>query len=231
MVESRGWSKNKYYHRVGGAATKANDTTRQRAVEDLLSEWRRSRDLGVGLHGYMESVLRRVCRGSDLGFLEDDVTGSVNALDASAVRSCVRYVIEVLKWRPVAAELPIFDEEASIAGTVDALFVDPTGSPVLLDWKRAAVSTGDVYGKCLQYPGFSSYGNSRYWKYAFQLNFYRVILARKYNLRAREMYVIAFPPDTGTFEVLGIPIVLHIDDHYQQIVEGVNNVQDKDEIK
>jgi ATP-dependent exoDNAse (exonuclease V) beta subunit len=106
-------------------------------------------------------------------------------------------------WR---TEWCVFDDEYKIAGSIDMLFKLPTGEFAIYDWKRSAeIRTENPYQS--GYPPLDHIPDSNYWHYALQLNIYRYILRRLYDIRADEMYIIVLHPDTGRYRRMALPVM------------------------
>lgn len=236
MVSSAGWSRNKYKMEIDRRCTAIAPEApknKQLCATALLDVWRETREKGVDLHAYIENILQRQLHSEhkidrSIAFEKLDVDHfnlspssiavNVSMADRIAVNCCLKYITNDLKWSPWAFELTIYDEDANLAGTVDAIFWNSnTKSWILLDWKRSKVNA--LAFKSIELDrAMSSYGNSPYWRYAFQLNLYKLILEHKYGFERVDTYIVAFPPDSGTFEILGVPDILHLHDHYRQLI-------------
>ncbi|MDJ0836293.1 MAG: hypothetical protein QNK37_07220 [Acidobacteriota bacterium] len=100
--------------------------------------------------------------------------------------------------KPARLEWTIFDEEYRVAGTLDALFQSPKGPYFLMDWKRKRHMARQPYR-----PGDNGLGplthipNCDFAKAALQLNTYRWMLARRYDVRVKAMGLVQVHPDSG----------------------------------
>lgn len=100
--------------------------------------------------------------------------------------------------RTVRLEWAIFDEEHRIAGTLDALFQSPRDQFFLMDWKRkrrmakrAWRSDDTGLAPLDQLP------NCDFTKASLQLNTYRWILRRHYNIEIGAMGLVQVHPECG----------------------------------
>ena len=112
-------------------------------------------------------------------------------------------------------EWRIFDEEYCLAGTIDALFKSVTGDWIFVDWKRC---------KKFVHAGYKGIGYARHWAisnmadvnmshYSLQLNTYKFILARRYNINVTAMYLFNVHPDFPSDK----PRIVKIEDLSQKI--------------
>lgn len=120
-------------------------------------------------------------------------------------------------YRIYRLEWPIFNHNKSIAGSIDAVLMTPSGEVILLDWKRAKkIATGNDFG---QY-GFGPFAGliyCDYMLYCLQLNMYRRILETCYGLRVKSMFFVVFHPNNESFllyEVMNMqPLVAPVVDN------------------
>jgi len=77
---------------------------------------------------------------------------------------------------------------------------------IIIDWKRCKrkISRTDRYNRKLQDPNLWFMQDNDYWKFAFQLNLYRIIL-EKYNIKCDHMYVVRFHPESTKYQVVRMP--------------------------
>lgn len=100
---------------------------------------------------------------------------------------------------PCAVEKCIFDDELSMAGTVDALFLDyETGEAHLYDWKRRPDFTiSNSFSSGLPGCPTSDMPYCHAISALIQLNMYRKILMMGEGWNIVKMYIISIHPDVG----------------------------------
>lgn len=197
------WKQNKHYATCNFDEF-GNELTREEKAERLKRKWRESREDGTRLHKFIEQQY------------EEPATSSTTATvtPPSAPNAAAYFNFEDIRmfngWLLVATEYPVYDVACSIAGTVDAIYMPNPLQPrqvVLVDWKRAAITT-TVGNMTYEHPLMSQYAKGNYWKYAMQLNIYREILERNYDLHVLDVFLVSMPPDESTCHVLGVPRML-----------------------
>ena len=95
-------------------------------------------------------------------------------------------------------EWTLFDEEYKVAGTLDALFQSPKGPYFLMDWKRKRKMSRKAYR-----DGDNGHGvlrhvpNCDFARAALQLNTYRYMLRRHYDIQVKAMGLVQVHPESG----------------------------------
>lgn len=102
---------------------------------------------------------------------------------------------------PLKQEWCIFDSELSIAGSIDALF--KCGDDILIiDWKRSKEIKEQSQENGF-YP-LTHLPNTNYWHYCLQLNMYKYILEKNYNISIAGMNIVVMHPNQETYQVVKI---------------------------
>ena len=102
-------------------------------------------------------------------------------------------------------EWAIYNEDVRLAGTVDALFLNPDGSVTLVDWKCSNHDLNELN----KYNSFSTHmelchvPDTRWGHYLVQLNIYKYILESKYGLIVKNMQLVQFK--SSGFQVIEMP--------------------------
>merc|ERR1711871_699423 len=97
---------------------------------------------------------------------------------------------------PFRTEWRISDPEYSLAGSVDYVGTLPDGSCIIMDWKRSknlAINPNNAYGRRGKWP-LDHLDDTEATKYFLQLNLYRYILQKHYNLVVNSMILTSFHP-------------------------------------
>ena len=130
-------------------------------------------------------------------------------LNGGCVTSCSLEVAKFLRFvaeggfgnnSAFRTEWKIYASEESLAGSIDFVARAPDGALVLFDWKRAnkLCEKHNSFGKFMKSP-MHHVPDASLWHYRLQLNLYKFILERYYNLRVVGMHIVSFHPDSSTF--------------------------------
>lgn len=97
--------------------------------------------------------------------------------------------------KPYRTEWMIYDEKLKFAGSVDMLFQNKDGSLDIYDWKRCKEikktnSWQSGITKCIRHLP-----DSNYWHYSLQLNTYKALLEKNYNVKINGMYLVCLHPN------------------------------------
>lgn len=114
---------------------------------------------------------------------------------------------------PYKTEFTVVDSKHSIAGTIDMLYKiknDDDKNLVIFDWKTCK----DIKIIPDRYCGVSNYlnlPNTKYWKYAVQLNIYKKILEDNYDKNVLEMYILVLNENQDTYKIYKIDPIKNIE--------------------
>ena len=114
------------------------------------------------------------------------------------------------KFKPFRTEWTIFDEDLKIAGTIDVIH-KKNGTFDLYDWKRShrlLDESGDIRKtNPFQYGihGLERIPDTVYWHYCLQLNIYRYILERNYDMTVDKMYLILLHSEAIEYRKIVVP--------------------------
>ncbi len=146
-------------------------------------------------------------------------------------------------------EMMMFDDESKLCGCADVIFIDknqdvstwPTTKLKvhLGDWKRSKLIEKNGYGKlgkfvCNKLP------DANFYHYSLQLNLYRYILEKHYNLIVETMTIYIFHPNNDNYLELSVKdeqlliqkmIQLRIENHFQELIEEVKEEVKEEKIK
>jgi ATP-dependent exoDNAse (exonuclease V) beta subunit len=100
--------------------------------------------------------------------------------------------------KPWRTEITVFGEDEKICGSVDMVFIDSYGRYRLRDWKRS---------KEISYNGYGKRGKSllrhlqdcNYSHYCLQLNLYKYLIEKYYNIKIHDMGLVIFHPINVSF--------------------------------
>ena len=101
-------------------------------------------------------------------------------------------------------EWSIFDEEYKIAGSIDVIYTDNNQKYYIYDWKRTnKIKYNNFYQQGL-YP-CHLLDNCNYNHYSLQLNIYKYILEKNYNIIIESMNLVYLHPDESNYKIETIP--------------------------
>lgn len=108
-----------------------------------------------------------------------------------------RNMIEKNGWEPYRTEWEIYDEEYKLAGSVDMLY-KYENEYYIVDWKRC-LNIKDTNHFESGFSPIEHLPNSNKWHYSLQLNTYKYIFEKKYNLKIAGMFLVVLHPDNKDF--------------------------------
>lgn len=183
------------------------------------------------------TVRRNHPDGAELGENEPVLQWSEAITEAIQVREFWESHAMSKHLVPYRSEWVIWDETHRIAGTIDALMYNKeTGGYWIYDWKRVSKGlevdieatrygytpdTDEWLGEVSRWtkkmlPPAEELYDTKYWHYALQLNLYRSILERCYNLRIEGMVLVQIHPS-----IAGVRChhVVRLEDPIQRVLE------------
>lgn len=97
---------------------------------------------------------------------------------------------------PYRTEWVIYDDDLKLSGSIDMLFTDKNGKFHIYDWKRSKdIVKSNSWFKFSHNDDLSHIPDTNYWHYCLQLNTYKAILERKYNIIIDSMFLVCLHPD------------------------------------
>lgn len=100
---------------------------------------------------------------------------------------------------PFRTEWMVWDSDFKIAGSIDMVFKNEDGTLSIYDWKRCKeIIKYPVYTKFAKTKCISDVIDSNYWHYSLQLNMYKFILEKNYDVKIKDMYLICLHPENET---------------------------------
>lgn len=165
----------------------------------ILDRWQREADRARELGTAMHEKIEQYYLGNDCGD------------DTDAFR-LFRLFAACNTLHPFRTEWRIYDEEYSVAGTLDFLERTPSGTYNIYDWKRSRKLI-EPSGRIIAENRYRARGlhpvthlpDCSYWHYALQLSIYRLILERKYDIRVSAMRLGVFHPTHTTPWIIDLP--------------------------
>ena len=98
---------------------------------------------------------------------------------------------------PYRTEWTVFHEELKLAGSIDMLFFDEsTYKYHIYDWKRCRnIQKSNPFDKWGNKECINHFPDTNFWHYSLQLNIYKAILERKYNMTIDGLFLVCLHPN------------------------------------
>lgn len=154
-----------------------------KTAEEIRAMWQRTSEEGTAKHAQYEEFLQQ--------------TGTEDVNPYSAPPGFYRALAAHPEWDVYRCEWTVFDEDARIVGSIDAVMRNrDTGAIVLVDWKNLGEGTvhTNPYKKTGTHPLTRRHPATKHLKHTMQLNFYRHLLETRYGLVVESMYIFNFAP-------------------------------------
>lgn len=110
---------------------------------------------------------------------------------------------------PFRTEWQIFDPVLRIAGTIDFLSRNDSEFD-LYDWKRSDKIDRNATVWNYGINGLESVPDTRYYHYCLQLNMYKYILEKNYNIAINKMYLVVLHPVYNTYQKIEVPTMTNV---------------------
>lgn len=106
--------------------------------------------------------------------------------------------------KPYRTEWVVYDSELKIAGSIDMIYQNEDDSYSIYDWKRSKgiEKVNNWNKKCLNKE--VNIIDSNYWHYSLQLNTYKFILEKNYDIKIKDMYLVRLHPDADNYELIEV---------------------------
>ena len=120
---------------------------------------------------------------------------------------------------PYRTEWTVFDEELKLSGSIDMLFQDSNGKFHIYDWKRSRdIVKTNGWNKYSHVECINHLPDTNYWHYCLQLNTYKGILERKYNINICDLYLVCLHPQNKNNNYLKIKVA-NLDDEIKDLFD------------
>ncbi len=122
----------------------------------------------------------------------------------------LEFVKDNAQLKPYRTEWLIFDEQVRLAGSIDMVYQNDDGTLSIYDWKRCKNITPEHdYNKVSTNLLLNHIPDTNFWHYTLQLNTYKKILERNYNVLIRDLFLVQLHPDNPekTYELIELPIL------------------------
>lgn len=107
------------------------------------------------------------------------------------------------KMNVYRTEWKIFDETLKLAGTIDMCSRNNNGDICIYDWKRSkSIIRKKKYPTFSNLPELYHMENTNFNHYSLQLNLYKYILEKKYNVKVSGMFLVCLHPENKNNDYL-----------------------------
>ena len=185
------WTDEEKYGKYWDAA---KEVTEKVAIENIILMWEENRDeaatLGTNMHEAIEESL-------------------VNNAELPDTKECSMFLnyrahTESLGYKPYKFETVVWDVSASIAGSVDAMFINSKGEVWLVDWKRSKeIRTKGFRGQKGKGP-MSNKQDCNFEHYSLQLNVYKYLLSNNFGENIVRMSLVILHPNQDDYILLDV---------------------------
>ena len=98
--------------------------------------------------------------------------------------------------KPYRTEWMIYHEDMMLSGSVDMTFENSDGSLQIYDWKRCEEIKHEAeFNQFAKTPCIDHLPDTNFWHYALQLNMYKALLEKNYNIYIDELFIVCFHPN------------------------------------
>lgn len=157
--------------------------------EEIKEEWKlngeKASKLGTKLHQDIERF-----------YNEGEIVN-----DSTEFKYFKEFYQEFKYLTPYRTEWIIYEKDLGIGGSVDICF-EHNGKFILMDWKRSKEIKEQAPDEG-KYP-LSHLPNANYWHYSLQLNVYKAILQKHYEIKIDEMKLVVFHPNNKTYQLIKV---------------------------
>ena len=138
----------------------------------------------------------------------NDMASSPDCAEMPIFRKFHKEIMQKMDIEPYRTEWRICDPEFELAGSVDFVGELPDGTFVIMDWKRSknlANSLDSHFGRRAKWP-LEHIDDTDASKYFLQLNIYRYILQKHYDIQVSRMVLASFHPSTDEYFQVPVPL-------------------------
>ena len=200
MKKGRNWNpENKYWGK-----------TNQEIKDEWNNNGKQVSQLGTTLHAYIEDFMNTEMNKQE--YTQKDILETNNHQHPEIEWSLFeKFVEDFPTLMPYRSEWMVYDEEIKIAGSIDMIYKNEDGSVSIYDWKRCKDIIYDTEwndmasNKCIKHLP-----NTNFWHYSLQLNMYKYILEKKYNVAVKDLFLVRLHPENkdNKYELHKVPVLV-----------------------
>ena len=167
-MNGKNWEKSKYYGK---------------SANEIKEEWKKNGEevsmLGTKMHFDIECYYNK-CKFQN------------NSIE---FKYFMNFVNDHSYLVPFRTEWMIWDEEFKLAGSIDMVYINSDNTISIYDWKRCKeINKTSKYDKYALTECINHLPDTNYWHYALQLNTYKYILEKNYDVKVKDLYLICLQP-------------------------------------
>tara|TARA_Y100001970_G_scaffold279459_1_gene386856 strand:+ start:274 stop:1116 length:843 start_codon:yes stop_codon:yes gene_type:complete len=208
MMNGANWKNSKYYNMT---------------KDEIKTLWKINRiesaSLGTSLHQYIEDTY------NNKELTDKQIEKSENNIEYTYFKN---FQEKHNNLKPYRTEWTIYDEYYKISGSIDMTFINEDGTISIYDWKRCKkIEKDNNFKKFAKFPN-SDLDDNNYTHYCLQLNTYKFILERNYDVKIKDMYLVAFHPENPIQNYEKIQVInlqsrvkKLLDQHYETKVKNL----------
>ena len=110
--------------------------------------------------------------------------------------------------KPYRTEWMIYDEDLKLAGSIDMIF-KKDNEYAIYDWKRSKEIKKSNWGRFSHTECINHLPDANFWHYSLQLNIYKSMLEKNYDITITDMYIVCLHPNHDTYINYKIPDLKH----------------------
>ena len=107
---------------------------------------------------------------------------------------------------PHRTEWMIWDNELKFAGSIDMTFINDDGTIEIYDWKRSVGIKKENSWQSSITPCISHLPDCNFYHYSLQLNTYKALLEKNYDVKIKGMYLVCLHPNNENKSYQRIPV-------------------------
>ena len=135
---------------------------------------------------------------------------------------------EHMHLKPFRTEWMIYAKDLKLAGSIDMVY-EEEGILHIYDWKRSKEIKEQNQYQEGKYP-LSHLPDCNYWHYSLQLNCYKAILEKYYNVKVGDLYLVVLHPDNNNFiKIKAADLQKEIDMLFELRLDDLKNMELKNE--
>lgn len=168
--------------------------------DEIKVSWKKNADDGTQLHDDIEHYYN----------------GEVICNDSIEYKQFLNFAEDNKHLEAYRTEWIIYDTCLKFAGAIDMLFKKIDGTFAIYDWKRTKNIHKSGFNKYSPTECINHLPDSNFWHYSLQLNTYKAILEKNYNIKVTELKLVWLHPKNKNY------IIIPISDLSTEITELFN---------
>ena len=175
--------------------------------EEIREIWRKNSNdastMGTNLH-------------TDIENFYNNISVKNNSLEFSYFRKFYDEYKNI--YEPYRTEWIIFSEVLKITGSIDMVFKNKDGTLTICDWKRSKlINFSSFDNKTFGRFPFNHLQDCNYTHYSLQLNLYKTILEKFYNMKVKDMFLLVLHPSNNSYIKLDVKEMIKESDYLLHI--------------